>query len=190
MSYAKRYNDNNSREISSRVVHNINDVISEDLLRSGTIPYFVDPKNGKQYIVLARSRNFPKQYNDFGGKIDPGENWKEAAIRELREEGYSLITPIDERPRAIVQSDKCIIQFKKIDPIESFDSLKDLVNILYVNSMKAKCNPCYWETISIDKFSFSDFEMLLNGEYPSEYSLWHLIKILLQREWSYIREIL
>jgi len=50
---------------------------------AGIIVFRINPQEGVQYLVLYHRGtywNFPK------GKLDPGENEKQAAVRELSEE--------------------------------------------------------------------------------------------------------
>jgi len=50
--------------------------------------------NGEEFLMLKRSKSKkidPGKLNGIGGKVDPGENFLEAAIREIQEEtGYIL----------------------------------------------------------------------------------------------------
>lgn len=55
--------------------------------RSSIIPFFL--KNGTKYYFLAISAEYD-QVNDMGGRIDPGEDFLESAIRELNEESVCV----------------------------------------------------------------------------------------------------
>lgn len=60
-------------------------------LNAGVIPLSIDPKTKKIVALLGFEQRWGSKggyytYTDFGGKIDPGETKKEAAVREGNEE--------------------------------------------------------------------------------------------------------
>jgi ADP-ribose pyrophosphatase YjhB (NUDIX family) len=60
-------------------------------LNAGVLPLSIDPQTKKVMVLLGFEQRFGGKgsyytYTDFGGKIDPGETKKEAAVREGNEE--------------------------------------------------------------------------------------------------------
>lgn len=134
--------------------------------RSSIIPFF--ERKGVKYYFLAISAEYD-QVNDMGGRIDPGEDFLESAIRELNEESVYVFDYRDNydyiaNNSITIYDDNNIITFVNIN-VDNENYLCEEFEENYKLALKdADTDPVYLENRHMIHISEEDLKDLCKNE--------------------------